>query len=150
MSTAVLALSAGNTGAAMAAGPTFALEPASPAKLGYFVLSGRPNAKIKGKVRVINVGTKAGRTSLYAVDATTGQTSGVVYRSRQEPRRGVGVWIRLAKTTVRLSPGQSQVVPFTVRVPRGAAAGQHLGASSRNDRSAPPGGPPQTRATPSR
>lgn len=124
---AVLATLAGPVAAASAAGPTFALKPATEAKLGYFVLAAKPGATLRGKVEVINVGSKAGRTSLYPVDATTGQTSGAVYRSRKEPRRGVGGWIKLGKGTIELAPGQSQVVPFTVRVPSGADAGQHLG-----------------------
>ena len=124
---AALALFAVSTTVASAGGPTFALKPASPAKHGYFVFTGRPGATIHGKVRVINVGTAAGRTSLYSVDATTGQTSGAVYRSRQEPRRDVGGWIALGKGAVELGPGQSQVVPFSVRVPSGATPGQHLG-----------------------
>ena len=124
---AILAAVAGPAPTASAAGPTFALKPASPAKLGYFVFSGRPGATIRGKVRVINVGSKAGRTSLYAVDATTGETSGAVYRSKQEPRRGVGDWISLGTDTLQLGPGQSRVVPFKIRVPRGGSAGQHLG-----------------------
>ncbi|HXR31529.1 MAG TPA: hypothetical protein VN752_10370, partial [Solirubrobacterales bacterium] len=39
---AVLASVAWPAAAESAAGPTFALKPASPAKLGYFVLQGRP------------------------------------------------------------------------------------------------------------
>ncbi len=113
--------------AASAAGPTFALKPASPAKLGYFVFASRPDTTVHGKVRVINVGSKPGRTSLYAVDATTGETSGAVYRSRQEPRRGVGGWISLGIATFQLGPGHSRVVPFSVRVPSGTSAGQYLG-----------------------
>lgn len=127
VSVAVLATFAGPAVAASAAGPTFALKPVSPARLGYFVLAGKPGATLRGKIQVINVGTRAGRTSLYAVDATTGQTSGAVYRSRQEPRRGVGGWIKLSTGTIELGPGQSRVVPFSVRVPSGASPGQHLG-----------------------
>ena len=112
---------------ASAAGPTFALKPASQAKLGYFVFAGRPGATLRGKVEVINVGSKAGKTSLYAVDATTGQTSGAVYRPKGEPRPGVGGWVKLGKSSLELGPGQSQVVPFSVQVPSEAAAGQHLG-----------------------
>jgi hypothetical protein len=123
----VLASVAWPAAAESAAGPTFALKPASPAKLGYFVLRGRPGATFRGKVRVINVGSEAGRTKLYAVDATTGQTSGAVYRSRQEPRRGVGEWTSLKTGAIQLGPGQSRVVPFSVRVPSGASPGQHLG-----------------------
>lgn len=76
---------------------------------------------------MVNVGTARGRTSLYAVDATTGETSGAVYRSRQEPRHEVGSWIRLGTGAIELGPGKSQVVPFSVRIPGGASAGQHLG-----------------------
>jgi Protein of unknown function C-terminal (DUF3324)/Bacterial protein of unknown function (DUF916) len=125
---AALAGFVGPTASAGAAGPTFALKPATKAKLGYFVLAGQPGATLRGKVEVINVGSKAGKTSLYAVDATTGQTSGAVYRSKGEPRPGVGGWIKLGKSSLELGPGQSQVVPFSVQVPSEAAAGQHLGA----------------------
>lgn len=117
----------GPTVRAGAAGPTFALKPATQAKLGYFVLTGQPGTTLRGKVEVINVGSKAGKTSLYAVDATTGQTSGAVYRSKGESRPGVGGWIKLGKSSLELNPGQSQLVPFTVRVPSEASAGQHLG-----------------------
>ena len=119
---------------ARAAGSTFALKPVSPAKRGgysvkrgYFVFAGKPGQTVRGEVRVIDVGAAAGRTSLYAVDATTGQTSGAVYLSRQEPRRGVGGWIALGDGSVELTSGKSQVIPFTVSVPRGASPGQHLG-----------------------
>lgn len=126
-SIAVLATFVGPAVVANAAGPTFALKPASPAKLGYFVFAGKPGTTVHGKVQVINVGSKTGRTSLYAVDATTGATSGAVYRSKQEPRRGVGTWVKLGSSTIELGPGQSRMVPFSVQVPRGATAGQHLG-----------------------
>jgi hypothetical protein len=103
------------------------LKPATDAKLGYFVLHAKPGTTVRGKVKVINVGGEAGRTTLYGVDATTGQTSGAVYRSRQEARRGVGGWIELGTETVELAPGQSRVVPFAVRLPADASAGEHLG-----------------------
>lgn len=126
-SIAVLATFSGPLVVAKAAGPTFALKPASPAKLGYFVFSGKPGTTVHGKVEVINVGSKAGTTSLYAVDATTGATSGAVYRSKGEARRGVGTWVKLGSRTLELGPGESRVVPFSVRVPSGAKPGQHLG-----------------------
>ncbi|HSS04983.1 MAG TPA: DUF916 domain-containing protein [Solirubrobacterales bacterium] len=115
------------TASASADGPTFALKPVSPTETGYFIFKGQPGQTVKGAVRVLNVGTVAGRTSLYAVDATTGQTSGAVYRSRRDPRRDVGAWIKLSKGSVSLAPGQSRVVPFSVQVPAGTSAGQHLG-----------------------
>jgi hypothetical protein len=112
---------------AWASGATFALKTVAPTETGYFVLKGHPGQTVRGAVRVLNVGTAAGRTNLYSVDATTGQTSGAVYRSRQEPRRDAGAWVKLAKGAVSLAPGQSRVVPFSVQVPAGVSAGQHLG-----------------------
>lgn len=112
---------------AWASGATFALKPAAPTETGYFVFEGKPGQTVRGSVRVLNVGTAAGRTSLYSVDATTGQTSGAVYRSRQEPKRGVGDWIKLSKGSLKLAPGQSQVVSFSVQIPAGTSGGQHLG-----------------------
>lgn len=112
---------------AWGSGATFALKPVAPTKTGYFVFKGQPGQTVHGAVRVLNVGTASGRSGLYAVDATTGQTSGAVYRSRQEPRRDVGAWIKLGKSSVTLDPGQSQVVPFSVRIPADVTAGQHLG-----------------------
>ena len=114
-------------GSAAASGPTFALKPAPPTSSGYFVLKGRRGTTVHGEVKVQNVGEEAGTTALYSVDATTGQTSGAVYRSRQEPKRGVGRWVRLASESMRLAPGESQLVPFSIRVPPGAAPGQYLG-----------------------
>jgi hypothetical protein len=128
--------------AAAAAGKaTFALKPAAPTETGYFVFNGKPGQTLRGAVRVLNVGDVAGQTSLYAVDATTGQTSGAVYRSRQDRKRDVGAWIKLGKTSVTLAPGQSQVVSFSVRVPAGTAAGEHLGGivAQRARRTSKPG-----------
>ncbi|HXR30739.1 MAG TPA: DUF3324 domain-containing protein, partial [Solirubrobacterales bacterium] len=39
----------------------------------------------------------------------------------------VGKWTSLGMGAIQLAPGQSRVVPFSVRVPSGASAGQHLG-----------------------
>ena len=112
--------------AARAVGPVFALQ-VTGSRAPYFVLAGRPRHALDGEVTVINVGGSAGGVSLYPTDATTGQTSGAVYRSPQEPRRDVGAWIRLANRHLRLGPGQADVIPFRVLVPANVRAGQHLG-----------------------
>jgi hypothetical protein len=112
---------------AWASGATFALKPVAPTATGYFVFRGQPGQTVRGAVRVLNVGTEPGRAAIYAVDATTGQTSGAVYRSRQEPKRDVGAWIKLSKGNLKLAPGQSRVVSFSVQIPAGTSAGQHLG-----------------------
>jgi hypothetical protein len=102
-------------------------DPALSATKSYFILQAKRGAVISDQVRIVNTGSATGTAFLYPVDATTGQTSGAVYLSRQSPRRDVGAWVRLARRQVTLAPGASAVVPFAIRVPAGAHAGDHLG-----------------------
>lgn len=118
--------------AALAGTSSFALrpvmyDPAIPATKSYFVLDPAPGTTVQSSVRVTNVGSGPGVIRLYAVDGTTGQTSGAVYRSVSAPRRDVGAWITLGARRLALGPGKSAVVPFTVRIPVGARGGDHLG-----------------------
>ena len=93
----------------------------------YFVLDLKPGATLQSKARITNTGTASGSVALYPVDATTGQTSGVVYRSQTDPRTDVGGWMTVSASHVTLAPGKSQVVSFTVTVPTSARPGQHVG-----------------------
>jgi hypothetical protein len=102
-------------------------DPALAATQSYFVAIAHPGETFTNSVRVRNVGTKAGTALLYAVDATTGTTSGAVYLDRTKPRPGVGSWVTLGASSVALEPGESKVVPITVHAPAGASPGDHLG-----------------------
>src|SRR5581483_10549345 len=102
-------------------------DPALSATKSYFILDAKPGDVIHDQIRVVNTGGKTGTAYLYPVDATTGQTSGAVYLSRQSPRRDVGAWIRLSTSPVTLAPGKNAVVDFTIRVPRSVRPGDHLG-----------------------
>jgi hypothetical protein len=101
--------------------------PGNSASASYFIFGGQPGVTISNKVRVTNTGTVRGSADLYAVDATTGQTSGAVYLSRTAPKQDVGAWVTLSVAQVTLSPGQSQTVAFQVAVPQAVRPGQHLG-----------------------
>ena len=130
---ALLGAFAAATPAAAASGAAvFALvpqhyDPSLNATRSYFVAVAGPGTTFQNSVRVRNTGTTSGTALLYAVDATTGQTSGAVYLDHSRPRRGVGAWITLGTHSVTLGPGQSQIVPITVHVPGGARPGDHLG-----------------------
>src|SRR5438105_5266491 len=93
----------------------------------YFVLVARPGVVIADRIRIVNTGGQTGTAYLYAVDATTGQTSGAVYLSRQSPKRDVGAWIRLSPSSVALAPGKNAVVDYTIRIPATVRPGDHLG-----------------------
>jgi hypothetical protein len=115
-----------------AGGPNFGLQPvlydpSQPATKSYFVFNAKLGTSVHTRVRVTNSGTATGTVNLYAVDATTGQTSGVVYLSHNDVRRDVGAWITLDMQHVTLAPGQSQIVPFQVAIPATIWPGQHVG-----------------------
>ena len=112
---------------AQAAGPAFGVRAVGKWKLGYFVYDAKPGTTITGKIAVSNNGNREGVVKLFATDATTGQTSGTVYKTSGEKPRDVGVWVTLPATTLRLGPKERRVVPFTIHVPAGAAPGEHVG-----------------------
>lgn len=117
-------------GATQSATPrtVFALQPVGPTgHRGYLMLDARPGATLTRAVRVANTGSRAGAVRLYAVDATTGRTTGAVYRDAREPRHDAGAWIDLPVRRVRLQPGQSRTIPVRIRMPATARSGQHLG-----------------------
>jgi WxL interacting protein linking bacterial and host surfaces len=93
----------------------------------YFVFDLQAGATVHDQARITNTGTARGSVALYPVDATTGQTSGVVYRSQQDPRTDVGAWVMVGASQLTLEPQQSQIVAFTVTVPASARPGQHVG-----------------------
>jgi hypothetical protein len=117
---------------AVAAGPRFSIrpvtyDPAVPATQSYFIFDTEPGTVAHSALKVANVGDAPGTVLLYAVDATTGQTSGTVYRSRSARRVDVGAWLRLASSRLRLAAGETRVVPFEFSVPRHVRPGQHVG-----------------------
>lgn len=122
---ATLAAMCALTGTALAKGPTFALQPMS--KGAYYTFDAARGKTVTGRIRVFNTGTSAGVVHLYAVDATTGPTSGAAYLTEPGRATDVGAWTRLSTTTVSLRPGKSKVVAFQVRVPDDARTGDHLG-----------------------
>lgn len=113
-------------------GPNFTLKvvpgetPQTVAK-GYYVFDATPNTVLDGEILVINNGSQAGKTRLYAVDATTGQTGGTIFRMYEDEVSAAGSWIQLSQTELTLDGGESRAVPFTVTVPAGARAGHHVG-----------------------
>ncbi len=112
--------------------PIFSLQPvhydpSQPVTQSYFVFDSHPGMILHNQVRVTNSGSATGTASLYTVDATTGQTSGLVYLSQTAAQHEVGTWITLEKQQVTLAPGQSQIVLFQVAIPSTTWSGQHVG-----------------------
>jgi len=134
------------TSARADSGPVFTLapvtyDPALPQTQSYFVLNTQPGATIHSQVRVINTGSVAGTARLYPVDGATGQTSGVVFLNREDPRQAAGAWLDPPLQTLALGPGESRVADFSVRIPADAPAGQHVAGLAVEDASPAQSGP---------
>jgi hypothetical protein len=113
-------------------GATFTLKPvtvdaAQPASQAYFIFAAQPGTTVQNQVQVGNSGATAGTVKLYAVDATTGQNSGTVFQTNQDPRQDVGAWTTLGTSELTLQPGETQDIPVSVAIPAGARPGQHVG-----------------------
>lgn len=129
---AIVLLTAPHGAAAQSEGAAFTVGPARydpdrPATRSYFVYDVEPGRSFHDELRVINTGDQPGVVRLYPVDATTGQNSGPVYLQADAQRRDVGGWITLDVRELRLEPGEEQLAGFSVAVPAGARAGEHLG-----------------------
>jgi WxL interacting protein linking bacterial and host surfaces len=122
---ALLAVAGTAAGARAPRAPVFALQPVTSGP--YYVFHAHPGQTVSGRVRVVNTGSAAGTARIYAVDATTGATSGASYLTDSRRRSDVGAWTRLSVGQVHLRPRQSKIVAFTMRVPKGARTGDHLG-----------------------
>lgn len=86
-----------------------------------------PGSELTAELALRNDGAEALSLRVAAVDATTAQRGGVAYGLPGETAERVGAWVELARDAVELAPGESALVPFTVRVPGGADPGDHLG-----------------------
>ncbi|HLX40786.1 MAG TPA: DUF916 domain-containing protein, partial [Ktedonobacteraceae bacterium] len=102
-------------------------DPSNPATRSYFVINTRQGVTIHNEVRVINDGTAKGTVSLSPADGTTAQTTGIIYAPVNPAQHEVGSWITLSTTQLTLTPGQSQIVPFQIVIPKSEQSGQHIG-----------------------
>jgi hypothetical protein len=135
---AALALFWTSTAAADGGSAAFGLRPATsdpsnPATRSYFVFDAAPGQTVQSTVLVRNGGTLAGAVDLAPVDATTGATSGTVFRDTTTPPQAVGAWIHLDQQHLTLAPGEQRAVGFTVTIPATATAGQHVGGLAAED-----------------
>lgn len=65
--------------------------------------------------------------TLYGADAFTADDGSIDLLSAEAKSKGVGAWIQLDETTVRVPSGRSVDVPFRLALPDSAAPGDHLG-----------------------
>jgi hypothetical protein len=101
-------------------------DPADPATRAYFKPLVPRGGSFSDSVIVSNTGVTPLQLLTYPVDGLTGQTTGTVYANRRDRIRKAGAWVKLGTSRVTVAPGQQVSVPFIVRVPRSAKAGDHV------------------------
>jgi len=96
----------------------------------YYLLNGKPGDSITQSVRVSNPNDHAVTVNIDAVDAVTGELTGVQLGRPGSPRALTSRWIVISSPQITLDPDEARDVPFTVHVPAGATPGQYLAAVS--------------------
>jgi hypothetical protein len=125
----------------------FAVAPSNdPANIshGYFAYKLERGSKTTGSVVVTNKSDKAITVRLAAVDAFTAQTGGTAFTTDDTKVKSTGAWIKLGEESLKLEPGASKLVYFSLTVPGSTTPGQYLGglaAFTPDDSSTAPTGP---------
>jgi hypothetical protein len=108
-------------------------DPADPATKAYFKPSVAPGETFTDQVIVTNTGDAPVTLAVSSVDGLTAPTSGAVYGNRQDPVTKAGGWMTPSAGTVTVAPHSELPVPFTVKVPKDAGAGDHLAGLAFED-----------------
>lgn len=80
---------------------------------------------LKDGLDVYNRGTTPITLQVYATDAFNTPDGGLDMLKPEEKAKDAGTWITLDQSEVTVQPGQTVTVPFTLKVPLSAAAGDH-------------------------
>jgi hypothetical protein len=98
-----------------------------------FVYVGGPGTVIRDRFALLNYSFKPVKVKVYATDAFTNRTGAFDVLPAVEKPTDLGAWTNLQPRTITLparsraqaAPPRQVIVPFTVRVPKGAAPGDH-------------------------
>jgi hypothetical protein len=128
----LLVLSPAGAATAQQTGPEISLRPVDGAGNalsgpGYFVLTAQPGETVLLHALVSNSGSAPATVTLQAVDAATSAAGGISYNLPDQPVRGAGAWVDLSQSALTIEPGRAALVPFQLRVPADATAGEHVG-----------------------
>ena len=108
-------------------------DPNDPATKAYFKPTVSPGETFTDEVIVTNTGDAPIELAVSPVDGLTAPTSGAVYGNRQDPVTKAGTWVSTAPGTVTVPPHAELPVPFTVKVPKDVATGDHLAGIAFED-----------------
>ncbi|MEH3053768.1 MAG: hypothetical protein PGN13_07120 [Patulibacter minatonensis] len=102
-------------------------EPGSRIEGGFIRLPGAPGSTVSGYFFATNSGAQDANLTVYAADGLTGDTTGIVYSDLGDALDDAGTWISPSSRGMVLGKGGDRRIDFSVRVPAGASAGDHVG-----------------------
>lgn len=82
---------------------------------------------IKDEFEIRNFGVETVTLSVYASDAINSETQAIDLLAAGINPEDVGDWITLERNRVRVEPGEKELIPFTMEIPRGVESGDHTG-----------------------
>lgn len=86
-----------------------------------------PGGQVKDAMVVANHGKSELRLALYASDGYTTEKGQLDLLTKEKKSLGIGAWVHATSGSVRIAPGKSAEIPFTVTVPRNATPGDYVG-----------------------
>lgn len=92
----------------------------------YFVHELEPGSAMTDEALVMNSGDVPVTLKVFASDGITAVNGGTSFAQQGHGINGVGRWLSLSVTEIKLEPGESKVVPFSINVPPDASPGQHV------------------------
>ena len=86
-----------------------------------------PGDLVRDGLVVANNGKTPLDLAVYAADGFTNDAGKLDLLTKDAKSTGVGAWVHAAQSQVKVAPGQSVQMPFTVTVPADATPGDHVG-----------------------
>lgn len=102
-------------------------DPSNPRTESIFLFNLDDGQEATNAVKLYNNSDSKKTINVYAVDSQVSSGGAFACAQKAEEKRSVGAWTTLDKTSVTLSPNQTEVVAFKLRVPKNTAAGEHNG-----------------------
>jgi uncharacterized membrane protein YgcG len=94
---------------------------------GFVTVRATPGSSAKGHFEATNSGRQGVRLSVYSADGLTGDTTGIAYSAAGTTLHDAGTWMAPSTGGMLLPAAGSRRIDFSVRVPTGARAGDHVG-----------------------
>lgn len=116
----------------------------NPRTQSIFVHTLNPGEKIPEGVKVLNNSATRKTLLVYAVDSEVASGGSFACKQYVEPKQDVGAWVTLVKTEVTIDSLQSELVPFSIAVPKNASVGEHNGCIIIQEKTDDDANPDQT------